>query len=126
MSLNIKNDEICTLATMTGAITVALRERLKREQRKRSVASRARKLRAIVERCATLQGPVPSVIEHGDLLYADRGLAKVIVDSYALLAVLNREPDADRFQDAILTASPRHMSVANMPETSTIAAGRRL
>ena len=46
MSLNIKNEEICRLAnelarltgeTMTGAITVALHERLQREKRRRSV-----------------------------------------------------------------------------------------
>ena len=85
MGLNIKNDETCSLAselarltgeTMTGAITVALRERLEREQRKRSIASRARKLRAIAERCAVLMGPGPSAIEHGDLLYDERGLPK--------------------------------------------------
>ena len=85
MSLNIKNDETCSLAselarltgeTMTGAITVALRERLEREQRKRDLASRARQLRAIAERCATLMGPGPSAIEHGDLLYDERGLPK--------------------------------------------------
>ena len=85
MSLNIKNEETCSLAselarltgeTMTGAITVALRERLKREQRKRSIATRARKLRAIAERCATLMGPGPSAVEHGDLLYDERGLPK--------------------------------------------------
>ena len=44
MSLNIKNEETCRLAgelarltgeTMTGAITVALRERLEREKRAR-------------------------------------------------------------------------------------------
>lgn len=85
MGLNIKNDETCSLAselarltgeTMTGAITVALRERLEREQRKRSIASRARKLRAIAERCAVLMGPGPSAIEHGDLLYDERGLPR--------------------------------------------------
>ncbi|MDE2912912.1 MAG: type II toxin-antitoxin system VapB family antitoxin [Paracoccaceae bacterium] len=85
MSLNIKNDETCSLArelasltgeTMTGAITVALRERLERERRKLDVASRARELRAIAERCATLMGPGPSAIEHGDLLNDDRGLPK--------------------------------------------------
>lgn len=85
MSLNIKNDETCSLArelasltgeTMTGAITFALRERLERERRKLDVASRARELRAIAERCATLMGPGPSAIEHGDLLYDDRGLPK--------------------------------------------------
>ena len=48
----------------------------------------------------------------------------MIVDSSALLAVLNREPDADRFQDAILTASPCRMSVANMLEASIVVEGR--
>lgn len=85
MSLNIKNDETCTLAgelarltgeTMTGAITVALRERLERERRRRGVETRARELRAIAERCAKLMGPGPSAIEHGDLLYDERGLPK--------------------------------------------------
>ena len=45
MSLNIKNSETCmpselarlTGETMTGAITVALRERLEREQRRRNI-----------------------------------------------------------------------------------------
>ncbi len=85
MGLNIKNDETCSLAsklarltgeTMTGAITVALRERLEREQRRRNIDIRARKLRAIAERCATLMGPGPPAVEHGDLLYDDRGLPK--------------------------------------------------
>ena len=49
MSLNIKNDETCRLArelaqltreSMTGAITAALRERLERETRARSVETR--------------------------------------------------------------------------------------
>ena len=53
MSLNIKNVETCRLAgelahltgeTKTGAITVALKERLERERRKRSVEARVREL----------------------------------------------------------------------------------
>ena len=85
MSLNIKNDETCRLAsdlaqmtgeTMTGAITVALRERLERERRRRGLETRARDLRAIAERCAKLMGPGPSAIEHGDLLYDEQGLPK--------------------------------------------------
>ena len=56
MSLNIKNEETCGLAsdlarltgeTMTGAITVALRERLEREKRERSVEAKVRELHAI-------------------------------------------------------------------------------
>lgn len=85
MGLNIKNNETCRLAgelarltgeTMTGAITVALRERLTREQRRRSVETRARELRTIAERCAKLMRPGPPAVAHGDMLYDERGLPK--------------------------------------------------
>ena len=85
MGLNIKNEETCRLAadlarltgeTMTGAITVALQERLEREKRLRDADVRAKKLRAIAERCAKLLGPGPSAVEHGDVLYDERGLPK--------------------------------------------------
>lgn len=85
MGLNIKNEETCRLAadlarltgeTMTGAITVALQERLEREKRLRDADVRAQKLRAIAERCAKLLGPGPSAVEHGDVLYDERGLPK--------------------------------------------------
>ena len=85
MGLNIKNDETCRLArelarltgeTMTGAITVALEERLERERRQRSVNARLRKMRAIAERCASLIGEGPSAVQHGDVLYDERGLPK--------------------------------------------------
>ena len=51
MSLNVKNEETCRLAgelarltgeTMTGAITVALRDRLEREKRLRNAEALAR------------------------------------------------------------------------------------
>ena len=85
MSLNIKNDETCRLAaelarltgeTMTGAITVALRERLERKKRLRDADIRARKLRVIAERCANLLAPGPPAVEHGNMLYDERGLPK--------------------------------------------------
>ena len=85
MGLNIKNDETCRLAgelarltgeTMTGAITVALRQRLAREKRLRNADARVEELLAIGRRCAELLEPGPSVVEHGDLLYDDRGLPK--------------------------------------------------
>lgn len=85
MSLNIKNEETCRLAgelarltgeTMIGAITVAVRERLERERRERSVEARVQALREIAERCAKLLGPGPSSVEHGDMLYDQRGLPK--------------------------------------------------
>ena len=85
MSLNIKNQETCRLArelanltgeTMTGAITIALEERLKREMHERSVEARVRELRAIGQRCARLLRDGPSAVEHGDFLYDERGLPK--------------------------------------------------
>ena len=83
MSLNIKNDETCQLAgdlarltgeTMTGAITIALRERLDRERRARSASQRLREMRVIADRCARVLKPGPSAVEHGELLYDQRGL----------------------------------------------------
>ena len=85
MSLNIKNEEACRLAgelarltgeTMTGAITVALRDRLEREKRRRNVDARVRSLLAIGQRCAARLGPGPSAVEHGDFLYDEQGLPK--------------------------------------------------
>ena len=71
MSLNIKNEETCNLArelaeltgeTMTAAITIALRERLEREQRQRSVEARIEAMMSIAERVARdlHPGPRPS------------------------------------------------------------------
>ena len=83
MSLNIKNEETCRLAaelarmtgqSMTGAITSALRERLAREKRLRGVEARAQQLLAIGERCARRLDPGPAAIDHGDVLYDERGL----------------------------------------------------
>ena len=85
MSLNIKNEETCRLAaeladltgeTMTGAMTVALRERLDRERRARGVEVRVAELRAIGQRCAGLLRDGPTATEHGDLLYDERGVPK--------------------------------------------------
>ena len=85
MSLNIKNEQTCRLAgelaeltgeTMTGAITVALRERLDREKQLRSAETLVQELHAIGQRCASYLRPGPSSVEHGDLLYDDRGLPR--------------------------------------------------
>ena len=82
MGLNIKNEQSCLLArelaqltgeTMTGAITVALRER---EKLDRSVETRIQKLRGVADRCAELMAPGSSAVEIGDLLYDERGLPK--------------------------------------------------
>ena len=80
MGLNIKNEETCLLvrdlARLTGAITVALRERLARERRRSDADARVGELLAIGRRCAESLGPGPAAVEHGDLLYDDRGLPK--------------------------------------------------
>ncbi len=85
MALRIRNEETCRLArelarltgeTLTGAITVALRERLAREQRRRDLDSRVEELLAIGRRCAESLQRGPSAIEHGDLLYDDHGLPR--------------------------------------------------
>lgn len=85
MSPNVKNEETCRLArelarltgeTTTGAITVALRERLEREKRRRDADALVRDLRAIGQRCAGFLRLGPSAVEHGDLLYGERGLPR--------------------------------------------------
>ncbi len=85
MSLNIKNEETCRLAselaqltgeTMTGAITVALRERLEREKKERDAETLVQDLLAIANRCASTLRDGPSAIEHGDFLHDERGLPK--------------------------------------------------
>ena len=83
MSLNIKNPEACRLAaemaelageSKTQAITVALRERLERERRRRDTL--AEDLHAIGQRCAALARPGPSAVEIGTFLYDERGVPK--------------------------------------------------
>ena len=85
MGLNIKNEETCRLAselarltgtTKTGAITLALRERLERESKRHGVGARLRAMRRSAERCAALVGPGVSSGQHGAMLYDERGLPK--------------------------------------------------
>jgi antitoxin VapB len=84
MSLNIKSEEAHRLAqelarltgeSMTAAVTRAVRERLDRLRRERAV-SLADRLLAIGRDCAArLKEPFRSV-DHGDLLYDERGLPR--------------------------------------------------
>ena len=83
MGLNIKNEETRRLAselaqftgeTMTGAITVALRERLERERIQRDAEPLVQDLKAIAQRCASTLRDGPSSIEHGDFLYDEQGM----------------------------------------------------
>ena len=85
MSFKPENDKILRLASelanLTGetvdeAVTVALRERLKRVRNERSVEERLQSMRAISERTSRMLRDGPSAVEHGDLLYDERGLPK--------------------------------------------------
>ena len=84
MSLNIKSAETHRLArelaemtgeSLTAAVTVAVRERLARVRRQRG-AGLADRLLTIGKDCAArLKAPYRSV-EHGELLYDERGLPR--------------------------------------------------
>ncbi|HEY7351940.1 MAG TPA: type II toxin-antitoxin system VapB family antitoxin [Terriglobales bacterium] len=84
MSLNIKNEEthrlIKELAALTGenmtaAVTEAVRERLSRVRRKRHGGLAERLLKIGRECAAHMKEPYLS-IDHGELLYDDKGLPK--------------------------------------------------
>jgi antitoxin VapB len=85
MSLNIKNEETHRLArelarlkgeSVTLAVTIALRERLAREQ-KYGKAGLAERLQAISRRSAPLMKNIPASDKIGDLLYdRETGLPK--------------------------------------------------
>ena len=80
MSLNINNEEAVRLAselaeltgeTETQAVTAALKERLERE---REIQERLKRMRAISKSFAASLRDGPSAVEHGDVLYDERGL----------------------------------------------------
>ena len=84
MSLNLKSDEAHRLAhelsdltgeSMTAAATVAMRERLER-LRGAKRGSLAERLLAIGRDCAPRLRGRYRKIEHGDLLYDERGLPR--------------------------------------------------
>jgi antitoxin VapB len=86
MSLNIKNSEAHALATrlaqktgetLTDAVTTALRERLDRLERTADVnEQRYQALKALVKDSRGLWRDSLLTIDHGDLLYDERGLPK--------------------------------------------------
>jgi antitoxin VapB len=86
MSLNIKNPETHALAarlakktgeTLTDAVTTALRERLERlEQTTDFDERRYQALKALVKDSRLLWQEPLLAIDHGDLLYDERGLPK--------------------------------------------------
>lgn len=87
MSLNIKSEEAERLAravagatgeSLTRAVTEALRERLDRLQGDRSaeVAERTASIRKIGRDAAKRWAEPHRSLQHGDLLYDDRGLPR--------------------------------------------------
>ena len=81
MTLNIKNEEAHRLAkqlakltgeSITTAVTLALRERLDRVRR----TGKAQRILKIAEECAPLLKEPFRSIDHGDLLYDEKGLPK--------------------------------------------------
>ncbi len=84
MGLNIKNKEAHRLAeelakltgeSMTAAVTIAVRERLERVRREQSLSLADRLLKIGKDCAAHLKEPLRSV-DHGDLLYDQRGLPR--------------------------------------------------
>ena len=84
MSLNIKNPETCHLIeelaeatgeTMTAAITVAVRERLRRV-RQQKTGSLAETIMAIGRDCARRISPEYRALDHDALLYDEKGLPR--------------------------------------------------
>ena len=86
MSLNVKNPEAHALAarlaqktgeTLTEAVTVALRERLERLERTAEFdEERYQALRALVKGSRQLWSESLLAVDHGELLYDERGLPK--------------------------------------------------
>ena len=85
MGLSIKNPETLRLVrelaaltgeSLTGAITVALRERLECLERGKKNAGLAERLLAIGRETAPLLKGAPKSSEIGDFLYDERGLPK--------------------------------------------------
>lgn len=85
MSCKLENNEILRLAgeladltgeTVDEAVNVALKERLERVRHERSVEERLQRMQAISQRTAKMLRDGPSAVDHGDLLYDERGLPK--------------------------------------------------
>lgn len=84
MALNIKNEETQKLAqelaeltgeSMTAAVTEAVRERLKKVKAKKG-AGRLERLLKIGRDCAAHMREPYRTIDHGEMLYDEKGLPK--------------------------------------------------
>jgi len=140
MALSIKTPEADALArrlarltgeTMTEAVTVALRERLSREEARRAAAN------DLPQRLAAFAERVPERTTRGryrrwsgmrrPVTKPDRQPLPrlVVVDSSAVVAILFGEPSAVALLAQLAAYPERLMSAANYVETGTVLAGRR-
>jgi len=85
MSLNIKNEETHQLVrqlakitgeSMTAAVDKAVRERLERVRSTKKKGNLAERLLQIGRECAPLWKEPYKSMDHGDLLYDEKGLPK--------------------------------------------------
>jgi antitoxin VapB len=85
MSLNIKNEETHQLVrqlakrtgeSMTAAVDKAVRERLERVRATKKKGNLAERLLQIGRECAPLWKEPYKSMDHGDLLYDEKGLPK--------------------------------------------------
>jgi antitoxin VapB len=85
MSLNIKNEEAHRLArqlseitgeSMATAVTKAIGERLDRVRTKKAVKSMRERIMKLARKSAPLWKEPFRSIDHGDLLYDEKGLPK--------------------------------------------------
>jgi antitoxin VapB len=85
MSLNIKNEKthrlIKQLARLTGenmtvAVETAVQERLERVRKKDDKEGRVQRILQIARECAPLWKEPYKSMDHGDLLYDEKGLPK--------------------------------------------------
>ena len=83
MSLNIKSTEAYNLASelarltghsMTAVVLDALRKQREQLQRQQQKEARVQELMAIAKRCAAHIDQSARALDHGDMLYDERGL----------------------------------------------------
>ena len=136
MSLNIKNPKTHELAervarltgeTLTEAVTIALRERLERIENLSAIEEeRFRELKALVSGSRrALDRAEPLRRARRPALRRVRA-AEMIVDSSALIAVLNEEPEGERFLGELTRTVPtRRISAANYLEAAIVVDANR-
>lgn len=105
--------------TLTQAVVVAVREQLaRRTGRTRSISLRE-ELAAITELRGLTGARHPSR-GHDSRLRRARVARLMVIDTSALVAMLNDEPEAQRFEIAVAADHVWLMSTASYPEMATV------